>query len=91
MSQSPTDTHTSISTVNNCLTITVSLMESSKLKLNVDQTYIIIIGTKQQRNKSVDYFPINILGNDTSPPESVRNLGVVFDSNFSFHQYISQV
>ena len=66
-------------------------MESSKLKLNVNKTDVIIIGTKQQRNKIVDYFPVKIFGNDTSPSDTVRNLGVVFDSNFSFHQYISLV
>ena len=53
-------------------------MESNKLKLNVDKTYQIIIGTKQQQNKIVDYFPIKILGNDISPSNTVRNLGVVF-------------
>ena len=61
------------------------------MKLVVDQTDLIISGTKQQRNKIVDYFPVNILGKDTSPPDTGRNLGVVFDSNLSFHQYISQV
>ena len=61
-----------------------------KLKLNVEKTDIISICTKQHWNKIVDYFPIKILRNDTSPSGTVRNLGVVFDSNFSFHQYTSQ-
>ena len=62
-------------------------MESSKLELNIDKTDIIIIGTKEQRNKIVGYFPVKILGNDTSLPDTVRNLGVVFDSNLStFHK-----
>ena len=66
-------------------------MKSHKLKRNVKKTDLIIIGTKQQRNKIVDYFPIKILGNDTSLSDTVWNLGVVFDSDFSFHQYILQV
>ena len=66
-------------------------MKSSKLKLNVDKTVLIVTGTKQQQNKIVDYFTGKILGNDTSPSDTVRNLGVVFDGYFSFHQYISQV
>ena len=80
-----------MSTVNDCLIDILSRMEKSKLKLNFQNPNLIIIGTKQQRNKIVDYFPIKILGNDTSPLDTVRNLGVVFDSNFSFHHYISQV
>ena len=57
-------------------------IESSKLKLIVDKTDLIITGTKQQRNKTVDYFPVKILGNDTSPSQTVQNLGVVFDRTF---------
>ena len=66
-------------------------MESNTLKPNVDKTDLISICTKQQRNKLFEYFPVKILGNDTSPSDTTRNLGVVFDSNFSFHQYISQI
>ena len=71
------DIHTYVSTVNDCLTDILSWMESSKLKLIVDKTDLFIIGEKQQRNKIVDYFPVKILGNDTSSSDTVRNLGVV--------------
>ena len=37
------------------------------------------------------HFPINILGNQVSPAQSVRNLGMVFHSNFKFSNYVSQV
>ena len=86
-SLSPTDTHTSISTVNDCVIDVLSCMESSKLKLNVDKTDIITIGKKQQlRNKTVDYLTVKILrNNDSSPSETAQNSGVVFDINFSFH------
>ena len=47
---------------------------------------LVIIGTKQQRNKIVDYFPAKILDNNTSRSETVRNVGVVFDNSL-----ISQV
>ena len=40
----------SLSTLSDCLTDILSWMESSKLKLNPDKTYLIIIGTKQQRS-----------------------------------------
>ena len=66
-------------------------MESSKLKLNPDKTDLIIIGTKLQRNRVINHFPVKLLGSDTFPSDTVRNLGVVFDSDFNFHQHISQV
>ena len=64
----------------------LSWMESSKLRRNVDKSDQIIVGIEQQRDKIVDYFPVKILVNDTSPSDTVRNLGVVFESHFGFHQ-----
>ena len=66
-------------------------MESSKLKLNPDKTDLIIIGTKQQRNRVINHFPVKLLGSDTFPSDTVCNLGVIFDSDFNFRQHISQV
>ena len=66
-------------------------MESSKLKLNPDKTYLIIIGTKQKRNRVIIHFLVKLLGNDTFPSDTARNLGVVFDSNFNFRQHVSQI
>jgi len=63
----------------------------SKLKPNAENTDIIIIDTKQQRIKFDNYLPVTLLGNDKSPSDTVRYLGVVFDSNLCFNQYISQV
>ena len=80
-----------MSTLKDCLTDILSCMESSKLKLTVETTDLIIIGEKQQRNKLVDYFPSKILDNDTPPSDPVRNLGVVFDNGVCFSQYISHV
>ena len=66
-------------------------MKSSKLKLNSDKTECIIIGTKQQRHKLSNHFPVNLLDNDISPYDSVRNLGVIFDSDFSFHKHVFDI
>ena len=66
-------------------------MESSKLKLNPDKTNLIIIGTKQQRNRVINHFPVKLLGSDTFPSDTVCNLGVVFDSDFNFRQHIYQI
>ena len=43
----------------------------------------IIIGTKQQRYKLSNHFPVKLLDNDMCPSDSVRNLGVVFGSDFA--------
>ena len=94
ISRSLTDTHTPMP-VNAYHTHILSWMESSKLKLNVEKTDVIVIGTKQQRNKNVDYFSVKILGNDTSPSNTVRNLGVILYRKYIFHQtfhkYLSHV
>ena len=37
------------------------------------------------------HFPIDILGNQVSPAQSVRNLSVVVNSNFNFSDHVSQV
>ena len=47
--------------------------------------------SSSNRNQLLPHFPINILGNQVSPAQSVRNLGVVFDSNFTFSNHVSQV
>ena len=59
--------------------------------LNSDKTEFIIIGTIQQRHKLSNHFPVKLLDNDISPSDSVRNLGVIFDSDFSFHKHVSNI
>ena len=57
--------HTSMSAVNDCLT-DILWLESSKLKLNAGKTDLIIVGTKQQQNKIVDYFPFQVISSDVA-------------------------
>ena len=85
---SQSDTHKSISSLSDCLTDISLWMKSSKLKLNYNKTEFIIIGTKQQGHELSNHFPVKLLDNDISPSDSVRNLGVIFDSDFSFHKHI---
>ena len=58
-------------------------LSANKLKLNPDKTEFIIFASKtgEKLNKS---FPVDILGSFLSPTKAVRNLGVWFDSDFSF-------
>ena len=89
---SQSDTHKSISSLSDCLTDISLWMKSSKLKLNSDTTeFIIIIGTKQQRYKLSNHFPVKLLDNDICPSDSVRNLSVVFNSDFSFPKHVSNI
>ena len=64
-------------------------MFTNKLKLNPDKTEFILIGSKNNRKQLLLNFPINMLGNQVSPAQSVKNL--VFDSNFTFSDHVSQV
>ena len=81
----------SIQKLKNCLNDIQNFMFANKLKLNPDKTEFILIGSQKSRNQLLPHFPINILGNQVSPAQSVRNLGVVFDSNFTFSNHMSQV
>ena len=66
---SQSDTHKSISSLSDCLTDISLWMKSSKFKLNSDKTEIIIIGTKQQRHKLCNHFPVKLLDNDICPSD----------------------
>ena len=81
----------SIQKLKNCLSDIQNFMSANKLKLNPEKTEFILIGSKNNRKQLLPHFPINILGNQVSPAQSVRNLGMVFNSNFSFSDHVSQV
>ena len=66
-------------------------MSTSKLKLNPDKTEFIIFGSKRQRDKLKACFPIDILGSPLCPVNSVKNLGVWFDSDFSLSKHVQNV
>ena len=77
--------------LNRCLQDVKEWMLASKLKLNPDKTEFILFGSKKQRERLKACFPINILGKPLHPTESVRNLGVWFDSDFSFSKHVQNV
>ena len=60
-------------------------MTESKLKLNrPSKTEFFLIGTKLQREKFLNNFPCLLLGQDTNPSTSAKNLGVLFGSSLNF-------
>ena len=78
-----------IQQLQNCLVNVQDWMYQNKLKLNPDKTEFLVIGNKCQREKFVSEFPIDILGNQLSPSDHARNLGVNFDANFDFKRHIN--
>ena len=74
-----------------CLNDIQNFMAANKLKLNPDKTEFILIGSKYSRKQLHSLFPTDILGNKVAPASNVKNLGVVFDSNLTFTDHISQV
>ena len=77
--------------LSHCLEDVKRWLYTNKLKLNPDKTEFIVFGSKSQREKLNQSFPVNILGNLISPIDAVRNLGVWFDSDFSFSCHVMKV
>ena len=77
--------------LNRCLDDVKEWMSTSKLKLNPDKTEFIIFGSKRQTDKLKACFVIDILGNSLCPVDSVKNLGVWFDSDFSLSKHVQNV
>ena len=77
--------------LSHCLEDIKRWLFTNKLKLNPDKTEFIVFGSKSQREKLNQSFPVNILGNLISPIDAVRNLGVWFDSDFSFSCHVMKV
>ena len=65
-------------------------MFTNKLKLNPDKTKFILLGSKKNCKQLLPHFPINILGNQVSPAQSVKSI-VAFYSDFTFSDHVSQV
>ena len=65
-------------------------MTGSKLKLNPSKTDFLLIETKIQREKFLNILPCLLLGQDTNPSTSAKNLGVLFDSSLNLRKHISQ-
>ena len=67
-------------------------MFTNKLKLRQNrQNRVYSHRLPKNCKQLLHHFPIYILGNQVSLAQSVRKLGVVFDSNFNFSNHASQV
>ena len=65
-------------------------MSLSKLKLNPKKAEFIVFGSKAPRQKISSHFPVSILSSLLHPVDSVRNLGVWFDTEFSFSEHVKR-
>ena len=80
----------SLTDLKSCVTDVFTWMTNSKLRLNPSKTEFIIIGSKNQREKFNDLFPILLLDHDTLSKAVIRNLVFIFDCDFNFKRQISQ-
>ena len=90
ISLSGSEASESLTDLKSCVTDVFTWMTNLKLKLNPSKTEFISIGSKKQREKFKDLFPILLLDHDTLPKAFVRNLGVIFECDFTFKRQISQ-
>ena len=90
MSLSDSNAKESLEKLQHCLMGVSAWMTGSKLKLNHSKTEFLFIGTKLQREKFLNNFPCLLLGQDTNPSTSAKNIGVLFDSSLNVRKHISQ-
>ena len=66
-------------------------MKRRKLRLNEGKTEIMVIHGNTRSIRSDDFGSLNLGEAQLSPAETVRNLGVIFDSSLSFKNHIDLV
>ena len=77
--------------LNRCLDDVKKWMSANKLKLNPDKAEFFIFDSKRQRDKLKACFPSNILGSLLCSVDSIKNLGMWFDSDFSMSKHVLNV
>ena len=81
---SPDDTGP-LDTLFNCILDIKSWMAANFLQLNQDKTEVLVIGPEGQREKLLTNLQ------DLKPSKTVKNLGVIFDSELSFIPHIKNI
>ena len=85
------DSAAALNGLQSCLASVQKWMSTNKLKLYPDKTEFLLIGNERQRSNYLCMFPIKVLSVKTNHAKSARNLGVIFDKNFTFRSYISVI
>ena len=87
ISLSTADTAVTFKQLGDCLSDISGWMTNNKLRPNAaNKTDFIIIGISRKRNKLTHFFLTNIISNSITSSDTVRNLGVTFDSDFNFRK-----
>src|SRR5207245_2364195 len=90
ISFSRSDSVSNLSTLSSILDSVYTWLSSNCLSVNPSKTEYLLLGNPQQRSKLV-YSSIFFRGNILTPSDKCRNLGVIFDSNLTFKNHISDV
>ena len=86
----PGDSVTALFKLESCIAEIKTWMNVNKLKLNEDKTEFFVACSKYYL-KYIDEPTLNVCGSIIKPSDSVRNLGVHFDSTMSMSSHISAV
>lgn len=85
----PEDIASKIRIVEKCFLEIHKWMSANKLQLNVDKTEYLLI-TPSSRRRAIPHIPLTFGATQILPATQVRNLGVIFDNNFTLQQHISK-
>ncbi|MGL5674454.1 MAG: reverse transcriptase family protein, partial [Plesiomonas shigelloides] len=89
ISSRPDETY-QFSKLTECVADIKNWMTSNFLLLNSEKTEILTIGPKTSAHKNLEYC-LTLDGCSVKSSSSVRNLGVLFDTNLSFESHISSI
>ncbi len=89
ISSRPDETH-QIEKLTECIVDIKNWMMSNFLLLNSEKTEVLIIGPKNPTCNNLEHY-LTLDGCSVNSSSSVRNLGVLFDSNLSFESHVSSI
>ncbi len=89
ISSRPGETH-QIEKLMECIVDIKNWMTSNFLLLNSEKTEVLIIGPKTPTSINLEHC-LTLDGCSVNSSSSVRNLGVLFDSNLSFDSHVSSI
>ncbi len=89
ISSQPGETH-QIEKLMECIVDIKNWMANNFLLLNSEKTEVLIIGPKNHKSNNLEHC-LTLDGCSLDSSSSVRNLGVLFDSNLSFDSHVSSI
>ena len=79
-----------ISRLENSLTTLDTWFLANTLKVNPDKTQLIVIGTRQN-TRTLPHFTVTFRDRNLQPADTVKNLGLIFDSNMTWEPHVRQL